>query len=108
MTLRLKSRLAATLSSVLRPKIRLFGAPRRRHQNDASAAATTGGGLAPSYAIGAPMLQILLGWSVHNCASNRVVAAGLTQDRAATLCALLNLPGEHARKAQAGGLRRRG
>lgn len=42
------------------------------------------------YVVAPPRLRRLRGWSVHNRVSNRVIAAGMSQGQAETLCLVLD------------------
>jgi hypothetical protein len=60
------------------------------------------------YVVAAPLLRCLGGWSVHNRASVRVVAAGLTREQAQTLARVLDLACDWSRNPPTDALTRKG
>jgi len=95
MTLRLTSRLVTMLVRVIGLKRQdCEPAPMTRDRGPALVAPTgrTSEALSLTYLVVAPLADSFVGWSVYNCASNpHIVATGLPQNRATTLCEVLNL-----------------
>ena len=94
MTLRLASGLAAGLARLigLARGGRKLRPARQRPGSAASTASVAADAAPPSrYVVAAPLLCCLGGWSVHNRAANRVIAAGLSRGQAETLCRVLDL-----------------
>lgn len=60
----------------------------------------------PRYVLAPPLLRCLGGWSVHNGASNRLIADGLSRRQAETLCMVLDLADHWRRDSQAEAVRR--
>jgi hypothetical protein len=99
MTLRPASGLAAGLA-------RLIGLARGRRRPrpaqqrpDPVPYASAGAARRSRYIMAPPLLRCLGGWSVHNHASHRVIAAGLSRAQAETLCLVLDRACEWSRNS---------
>jgi hypothetical protein len=107
---RLTSRLAALLTRLIRrKKLDRQSRPMARHRDLPAAIpiVLTSEAPPPPYAVRAPLIGSPIGWSVYNCADNRIVATGLSRNRAMTLRDVLNFAGHHRSSPQTGAVHRK-
>jgi hypothetical protein len=83
-------RLASGFTAGLARLIGLARAGRTTQRHDPAPDAAAAASLS-RYVTAPPLLRCFGGWSVHNRASSRVVAAGLSRRQAETLCRVLDL-----------------
>lgn len=106
MTLRFASGLAAGLAKLI--GLARDGGERPATQpRDPAAAAPAEPATQSPYVVAPPLLRCLGGWSVHNRTSDRVIAAGLSQRQAETLCMVLDLACSWGRDSPTDALHRR-